>query len=585
MELNERGDILTSEYFLRRVPPASANFVVNSTGNDSDSNPGDGECATGNLVDGVSECTLRAAIAEANAHAGRELIEFGIPESDANFADGLYTITPNPELPIIQSPMVIDATTQPVYTGTPLVVLDGTASKATMVDRAGFHITGDSTEVKGFSIGNWGKEGVLIEGNSNKVVACYIGLHPDGETGIGNNGEAVLIHGGSENLIGGRSDARRCVLTNNGRGALNNETGGDQVVITEEGARGNRIEGCFIGITADGMETLPNPFRGVLMQRGASENTIGGDVEGARNVVAGHVRGIECIMAPENVIQGNYVGLNAAGTASLPNAGVGVRVDDSRGVIVGGKTAVAGTPPGNVISGNHRRSNTIAHGIGVVTESHGAVIQGNLIGTSANGRVGIGNEGAGVFVDRSDSVLVGGDELGQGNVIASNDSSGVILLSTKHTSVQGNLIGLDNRGRIPLPNGGSGVDVRLSENITIGGLAVTAGFPPGNVISGNRRLNKLISGVHLRHKSHSTTVQGNIIGLNRSGSAPVANGGHGIFLDRVDSTLVGALDERGRNVVSANDWSGLYVKHGAGTKIYSNYIGTNLHNTGEFGNG
>src|ERR1051326_7209923 len=45
-------------------------FTVNSTTDAVDVNPGDGTCATAGSV-----CTLRAAIQEANAHAGDDTID------------------------------------------------------------------------------------------------------------------------------------------------------------------------------------------------------------------------------------------------------------------------------------------------------------------------------------------------------------------------------------------------------------------------------------------------------------------------------------------------------------------------------
>src|SRR5262245_25876067 len=47
----------------------AAEFVVDSTTDAVDSKPGDGVCATAAGV-----CTLRAAIQEANAHAGKDAI-------------------------------------------------------------------------------------------------------------------------------------------------------------------------------------------------------------------------------------------------------------------------------------------------------------------------------------------------------------------------------------------------------------------------------------------------------------------------------------------------------------------------------
>jgi hypothetical protein len=53
----------------------TAAFVVNDVGDDSDSNPGDGECATAGGV-----CTLRAALEETNALPGADVVEFALPQ-------------------------------------------------------------------------------------------------------------------------------------------------------------------------------------------------------------------------------------------------------------------------------------------------------------------------------------------------------------------------------------------------------------------------------------------------------------------------------------------------------------------------
>src|SRR5262249_41280309 len=70
--------------------------------------------------------SLRAAILSANAHdntlnpgGARDLIVFAIPGA------GPHTIQPLSGLPSIADPVVLDATTQPGYAGTPLIELDG----------------------------------------------------------------------------------------------------------------------------------------------------------------------------------------------------------------------------------------------------------------------------------------------------------------------------------------------------------------------------------------------------------------------------------------------------------------------------
>lgn len=84
-----------------RIRPvqAGATFVVNATGNLEDQNPGNGVCKTE-----LNECTLRAAIQEANALAGTDTITF-------NIGTGNPLITPLTALPAITTQVIIDGNT------------------------------------------------------------------------------------------------------------------------------------------------------------------------------------------------------------------------------------------------------------------------------------------------------------------------------------------------------------------------------------------------------------------------------------------------------------------------------------------
>jgi CSLREA domain-containing protein len=73
-------------------------FVVNSTGDGDDAFHGDGQCET---VVGNGVCTLRAAIEEANAHAGGDGIGFSIPTTDPGYSNGRWTISLTTALPNI----------------------------------------------------------------------------------------------------------------------------------------------------------------------------------------------------------------------------------------------------------------------------------------------------------------------------------------------------------------------------------------------------------------------------------------------------------------------------------------------------
>src|SRR3990172_2701311 len=66
---------LTAFVLVQYVTPAStATLTVNSTGDGSDVAPGNGICETAT----PGECTLRAAIEEANALGGTDVISFSI---------------------------------------------------------------------------------------------------------------------------------------------------------------------------------------------------------------------------------------------------------------------------------------------------------------------------------------------------------------------------------------------------------------------------------------------------------------------------------------------------------------------------
>ena len=94
-----------------------ATFTVTSLADTPDILIGDGNCD-----DGTGNCTLRAAIQEANATAVKDNIVFDISGT------GVQSIQLNSSLPAISEAVVVDATTQPGYTsGNPLILIDGNA--------------------------------------------------------------------------------------------------------------------------------------------------------------------------------------------------------------------------------------------------------------------------------------------------------------------------------------------------------------------------------------------------------------------------------------------------------------------------
>ena len=283
---------------------------------------------------------------------------------------------------------------------------------------------------------------------------------------------------------------------------------------------GNVIQGCYIGTDVTGNVVMG--ANGGIAMSASNNNLIGGTTAAARNVIAGNAGGdgINVSGCTGTVIQGNYIGTNASGTAALPN-NAGISLGTSPNTLIGGTVPRAG----NLISGN----NSI--GINIQGVSDGTLIQGNLIGTDVNGTVAIRN-GRGINVTTNTVIAVGGTTPAARNVVSGNGVPGDSLGSGVHFfgsggTVQGNFIGTDVTGAFPIPNSGNGVLVQGPTNL-IGGTA------PG---AGNRIAFNALAGVSVVTSfSGGTPVRGNAI-LN--------NGGLGIDLGVTGPTPNDPVDADG----------------------------------------
>jgi hypothetical protein len=166
---------------------------------------------------------------------------------------------------------------------------------------------------------------------------------------------------------------------------------------------------------------------------------------------------------------------DAGGTMALAN-GFGIEIVSGVNNTIGGTT----TGAGNVISGNR------GYGIQMHPGSHGNLIEGNYIGTDAGGTMALANHAGGMLLYRAVNNTIGGTTTGAGNVISGNGSYGIDVLDSESNLIQGNYIGTDAGGMLPLPNNGYGIWISSdnlfpsSENL-IGALMREA----GNVIAHN----------------------------------------------------------------------------------------------------
>ena len=94
----------------------------------------------------------------------------------------------------------------------------------------------------------------------------------------------------------------------------------DGVEINGSGATGNLVAGNFIGTDTAGTAALANGNDGVEIDTSASANTIGGTTAGARNVISGNAyAGVEINAANDNLVEGNFIGTDTTGTVAIAN--------------------------------------------------------------------------------------------------------------------------------------------------------------------------------------------------------------------------------------------------------------------------
>jgi CSLREA domain-containing protein len=332
---------------------ASTTFTVNSTEDHSDALLTGDTCDTGYKVPGpggamVAECTLRAAIGQANYTTGADTIEFAIPGS------GVKTIAVGSSglgsLPTITRPVTIDGYSQPgTEPNTKAVgsdaVLKIELNGAGVPDGDGLMIGASNSTVKGLVVNRWKNSGIVISGSgatSNKVTGNFIGTDATGTEDLGNYYDGVYIYDGRNNAIGASASGARNVISGNGN------NGGHGVRIVGS-STGNRVQGNFIGTDRSGTKDLGNTESGVLV--GAPGNAVGGTTAGEGNVISGNgFHGVQIYgsEATGNRVQGNFIGTDRDGAALLGNRGEGVWILRASNNTIGGTVAGAR----NVISGN-----------------------------------------------------------------------------------------------------------------------------------------------------------------------------------------------------------------------------------------
>ncbi len=371
---------------------AMTTFTVNSNADDSsahDVSPGDGVCA-----DTLGRCTLRAALEEANAHAGADAI---------TFASGMYILlnTNVGQWPAITGQLRLDASSVwDTANNRPGVTLNGNNTSV-----PGLTLVANNCEVYGLFLINFtdaidiygayntiggalqgyrnviasnGGSGVLINGSAahhNVIRGNWIGLSISGDTRAPNSYGVVMAGGAYQNTIGGAFGQGNYISGNTNTG----------VVITGDGSDGNRLGANFIGAPAVGSsQVVGNGWAGVVVMNGPRYTHVGGsggDLAG--NVIAyngqegvliadAHEHWVEANIILSNQAEGVSI-LNGAGNQILQNAIAG---NTSHGVLVTGATAT-----GNLIAVNNITANG---GQGIELDSGGNIERAAPVIATAN---------------------------------------------------------------------------------------------------------------------------------------------------------------------------------------------------------
>ena len=343
-------------------------FVVTKTGDSGDDTHAD-------------PGTLRWAMVSANKSAGFDLIVFNISGS------GVKTITVRNYLPDL--------------TDNAGVMIDGTQSDdriqidgSNVTDHSGIEIESSNNVIKGLTINGVQGAGsgiALVNGASNNLIlGNSLGVIPSGNASKANHTGVYIGPGSNNNWVGGTNG-----VTPGGSctGDCNLLSGNRNFGVFLDHASGNHIVGNFIGLNAAGNAALPNGDDGILFGS-ASNNIIGGRTPPERNVIAAS-RTINIELAQngthDNLIQGNFVGLNSAGTAALSNPGVGIELNNY---------AHDNAIDGNVISGHAN------FGILSFMNATRTTITNNRIGIGAFSDINLGNRQKGIEIQGNNSKIL-----------------------------------------------------------------------------------------------------------------------------------------------------------------------------------
>jgi len=423
------------------------------------------------------------------------------------------------KLPEVRNKVSIDGTSAPGWVdgGPPVVEVDSNGKEGlTLCPKAKW------SRIAGLALVGSSTNGLTLHADRVTVIDNYIGVGMSGRADS-NAGSGIEV----------TSDHTRIGLNTSGdSGVLSNLISGNRGNgITVNGGSHNTIVANRIGTDAAGTAKVRNRGHGVVFTNKAKKNTLGG--------------------------------------TEYTDAATG-QTNDPTGD-KGSVPPVFVVPPlGNLISGNRR------DGVLIKSASANNVLNGNFVGTTADGDSALGNGGDGVhLLDAPGNSLIGctfvENPFVYYNVLSGNGGHGLRITDSDDVTVHANFFGVGANNTDLVPNNGNGILVEGdSADTQVGGV-----IPLGNVSAGNR-----LNGIEVKDQV-SGFITFNTFGglLAFKGAAP--NGRNGLLV-----TSTGGDNLARTNVFSGNTGNGIRIAGKArGVTVDPNMVGASTNGQSPLPNG
>jgi large repetitive protein len=386
---------------------------------------------------------------------------------------------------------------------------------------------------------------------TNVVEGNFIGTDITGTKPLGNGDYGVEVQQSNSNTIGGSTSGARNIISANGLGGVDLDSGTTTVGLLSlvVGSNDNVIQGNYIGtdktgtkiLDPTGTKTLGNAGDGVAIESNSNSN----------------------------VVEGRQIGTDLTGENPLGNVEIGVAIDSSYANKVGGTVSGTALGAGNVISGNGsigvKLTDVTSNG-----QNNDNAVEGNYIGTDVKGSTAIENHNNGVVIDYgSNGNTIGGPTAAYRNVISGNVDSGVVLTTgatgqpVSSNLLEDNLIGTNLGGTARVPNGNDGVDIEGSSKNSIVGNTISGNGDDGVYITDSVYFTTNSKGQQVTNlfDSSNNVLTGNTIG----GSKALGNASYGVAIDLYSTgNTNGGTTASAGNTIYGNGASGVYLTNSVG---------------------